>query len=269
MTIKQVNLNQLVIDESIYPRNDINIKRVELFAENLRDGFRFDAIEVETHPDDKDKYRILDGAHRFKAHRAAGYTEMSVNIQKLDGYNALLYSASKAIGPQQLTEEEARETARHAYSDDTTLKPVDIGKAIGRSRRTVDSYIANLKTVNELELEVNFIRMKRLGLPIDRIVKRLNTPKRTLHNKNSILTELLEPIMNDISKGFAVPQIADKYSFTEPMIWSIVLEGKDDIDRFKRLCQIIDLNLHLFPQCKRRKQLVLLESFSYDLIFFC
>jgi len=47
-------------------------KRVELFAENFRDGFRFEVIELEIHPDDKDRYRILDGAHRFKAHRAAG-----------------------------------------------------------------------------------------------------------------------------------------------------------------------------------------------------
>ena len=235
MSIKQVNLNQLVIDETIYPRRAINLKRVELFAENLRDGFSFDAIEVEIHPDDTDKYRILDGAHRFKAHRAAGLSEISVNIQKLDGYNALLYSASKAIGPQQLSEEEARETARRAYLYDSTLKSDVIGKAIGRSRRTVDSYIADLKAVNELDLEVKFIRMKSLGIPNDRIVNRLNIPKRTLVNKNSRLTERLKPIKDDISKGFAVPQIADKYSFTEPMIWSMVLEGKDDIYRFKKL----------------------------------
>jgi ParB-like chromosome segregation protein Spo0J len=151
MRIKNVNINQIVIDETIYPRNSINLKRVELFAENLRDGFRFEAIELEIHPDDKDKYRILDGAHRFKAHRAAGYTEISATIQQLNGTNALLYSASKAIGPQQLSEEEARETARRAYIDDSTLKSVDIGKAIGRSRRAVDSYIADLKAMSCLK----------------------------------------------------------------------------------------------------------------------
>jgi len=92
----------------IYPRNTVNPKRIELFSENLRDGFIFDNIEVEIHPDDKDKYRILDGAHRFKAFRANGYTDIQVSIRNLDGYCALLYSASKAIGPQQLTEEEAK-----------------------------------------------------------------------------------------------------------------------------------------------------------------
>jgi len=35
MRIKNVNVNQIVIDETIYPRNSINLKRVELFAENL------------------------------------------------------------------------------------------------------------------------------------------------------------------------------------------------------------------------------------------
>jgi DNA-binding XRE family transcriptional regulator len=45
MRIKNVNINQIVIDETIYPRNSINLKRLELFAENLRDGFRFELGE--------------------------------------------------------------------------------------------------------------------------------------------------------------------------------------------------------------------------------
>jgi len=235
MSEKKIKINQVVIDEKIYPRNTVNPKRVELFSENLRDGFIFDTIEVEIHPDDKDKYRILDGAHRFKAFRANGYTEIKVNIRNLDGYCPLLYSASKAIGPQQLTEEEAKQTARRAYFYDSSLKSVDIAKAVGRSRRTVDSYISDLKAVNDLELDTSIFRMKRLGIPSDRIIDRLNIPQRTLTFRYSKIPELIKPIMEDISKGFTVSQVADKYSYTEPMIWSIVLDGKDDIERFKEL----------------------------------
>ena len=50
-------------------------------------------------------------------------------------------SLKKAIGPVQLTEDEARTTARRAYEKNLRLTSVEIGRAVGRSRQTVDSYI--------------------------------------------------------------------------------------------------------------------------------
>jgi hypothetical protein len=61
--------------------------------------------------------------------------EIKVIIKDLDGNDPLLYAAKKAIGPKQLTEEDARNTARRAYSGNTRLSSADIGKAIGRSRQ--------------------------------------------------------------------------------------------------------------------------------------
>jgi len=40
-----------------------------MFAENMRDGFKIDPVEVQIHPEYDDKYRILDGAHRWHATR--------------------------------------------------------------------------------------------------------------------------------------------------------------------------------------------------------
>ncbi len=35
--------------------------------------------------------------------------------------------------------------------------------------------------------------------------------------------------------GFPIPQVAEKHGWTEPMVWSVTLEGKDDLERFKAL----------------------------------
>jgi hypothetical protein len=43
------------------------------------------------------------------------------------------------------------------------------------------------------------------------------------------------PLNADLLKGFTVPQVAEKHGWTEPMVWSIALEGKSDLDRFKGL----------------------------------
>ena len=61
-----VPITQIILDEEIYPRSDVYPKRVSMFAENMRDWFKIDPIEVQIHPDYTDKYRILDGAHRWQ-----------------------------------------------------------------------------------------------------------------------------------------------------------------------------------------------------------
>ena len=47
-----------------------------MFAENIRDGFEIDPIEVQIHPEYGNKYRILDGAHRWHAYKEIGATEI-------------------------------------------------------------------------------------------------------------------------------------------------------------------------------------------------
>jgi hypothetical protein len=62
-----VKIEDIILDNSIYPRSSIDHKRVSIFEENMRDGFTFDPIQIQEHPDVPGKYRILDGAHRFQA----------------------------------------------------------------------------------------------------------------------------------------------------------------------------------------------------------
>ena len=80
-----VPIIQIILDEDIYPREGVSPKRVSIFAENMRDGFEIDPIEVQIHPDYIEKYRILDGAHRWHAYKEIGATEIPVHIITLDG----------------------------------------------------------------------------------------------------------------------------------------------------------------------------------------
>ena len=65
----RIPISDIILDEEIYPRGGVDQKRVGIFAENIRDGFKFDSIEVQTHPDLTGKYRILDGVHRWSAYK--------------------------------------------------------------------------------------------------------------------------------------------------------------------------------------------------------
>ena len=230
-----VPITQIILDEDIYPREGVYPKRVSMFAENMRDGFEIDPIEVQIHPEYRDKYRILDGAHRWHAYKEIGVTEIPVHIITLDGLDPLLYAAKKAIGPLQLNEEEARDTARRAYENNPRLTSVEIGRAIGRSRQAVDIYVADLRASNELEIDLKIFSMNRIGIPQDRIAKRLGLVRTSLHYHLSKMPVLANSTNTDLSRGFTVSQVAEKHGWPEPLVWSIALEGKNDLDRFKAL----------------------------------
>jgi len=49
------------------------------------------------------------------------------------------------------------------------------------------------------------------------------------------MAALPNPINSDLSRGLTVSQVAKKHNWTEPMAWSLALEGKENIVRFKEL----------------------------------
>ena len=124
----------------------------------------------------------------------------------------LLYAAKKAIGPRQFTEEDARETARRAFQKNPRLTSAEIGKAIGRARRTVDSYIADLKAATRLGMDLKIFCMNSLGIPQDRIAKRLGQTRETVRDHLAKMAVLPNPPNADLSRGFTVSQVAEKHA---------------------------------------------------------
>jgi hypothetical protein len=259
----KIQISDIFLDESIYPRKNIDHKRIGIFVENLRDGHLFDPIQVQICPvselpeslgsHKKVWYRILDGAHRWNAFKKTGQTQISAIVKTLDDIDPLLYAAKLAIGPKQLTEVETKNTARRAFHANPKLTSSKIGKAIGRSRQAVDLYIADLRATTLLELDLKIFRLNLLGIPQDRIAKRLGIPQRTLSDHSAKMPELANPLNSDLSKGFTVPQVAQKHGWPESMVWSQALEGKDDQTRFKELnWGIRTWDLWNFTDCDKR-----------------
>ena len=47
----KIPISSIILDEEIYPRKGVDQKRVGIFAENIRNGFKFDPIEVQPDSD--------------------------------------------------------------------------------------------------------------------------------------------------------------------------------------------------------------------------
>jgi hypothetical protein len=248
-----IPIADIILDNEIYPRSSIDHKRVAMFEENMRDGFAFDPIHLQVHPDEPGKYRILDGAHRFQAFKGVGEKEISAKIIKLNGTDPLLYAAHQAIGPRQLNDEEAKNTARRAFHNNTKLTSIEIGKAIGRSRRTVDSYIADLRAIFKASLDLKIFRMARLGIPQERISNRLDILQSSISSHLSEKAVLPNLIISDLKKGFTVSQTAEKHGWPESLVWSLKLEGKNDFDKYSELqWGIRTWDNWYWPDCDKR-----------------
>ncbi len=100
--VQSIKIEDIVIDNRNYPRISIDHKRVSMFEENMRDGFKFDPIQLQEHPDEPGKYRILDGAHRYKAYKGIGAKEVKAEIINLNGEDPLLYAARRPLAPESL-----------------------------------------------------------------------------------------------------------------------------------------------------------------------
>ncbi len=137
--------------------------------------------------------------HRWTAHKKAGLIEIDAIIKTLKGIDPLLYAAKLAIGPKQLTEAETKNSARRAFQNNPRLTSSEIGKAIGRSRQTVDAYIADLRATILLAQDLKIFRLNQLGIPQDRIAKRLGIPQKTLSDHLAKMPDLANPLNSDLS----------------------------------------------------------------------
>ncbi|MBW2596090.1 MAG: hypothetical protein JRC93_08975 [Deltaproteobacteria bacterium] len=79
------------------------------------------------------------------------------------------------------------------------------------------------------------IRMNRLGIPQDRIAKRLGLGQQRISRYLLQMPQVAKSVNSDLLKGFTVSQVAEKHGWTEPQVWSQALVNKDDFSRFKEL----------------------------------
>ena len=254
----KILISDVFLDESIYPRENIDHKRIGIFEENLRDGFVFEPIVVQVWPDSrntgrKGKYRILDGVHRWSAYKKTGVTQIEVIIKTLNNIEPILYAAKMAIGPKQLTEAETRNTARRAFAVNCKLTSSEIGRAIGRSRQAVDKYIADLRATALFEMDLKIFKLNQLGIPQDRIAKRVGLGQQRISRYLLQMPQVAKGVNSDLLKGFTVPQVAQKHGWPEPLVWSQALVNKDDFSRFKALqWGIRTWDLWNFTDCDKR-----------------
>jgi len=71
-------------------------------------------------------------------------------------------------------------------------------------------------------MHLKIFRMNRLGIPQERIAKRLLSPQQTISGHLPKMPLLANPVNTDLSRGFTVAQVAEKHGWTQEQIVEVV-----------------------------------------------
>jgi hypothetical protein len=136
-----VKIEDIVFDESIYPRSRLDDATVDRYAESMQDGVTFPPIVLESNT-----FRLLDGWHRAEAGKQIGLEELSVDWHTVpDGMDVRLYAASlSAKHGLTIPSHDLKDLTRELYEQDEQLDITEVARLLGRARETIRDWVRDI-----------------------------------------------------------------------------------------------------------------------------
>ncbi len=188
----------------------------------------------------------------FYRHDLPILMDISKEVQKISIQNGLNRSQTKALETLKTAsvEEFQRVITHDQESSNPVKKPdtrdssqLDIKDLSAREIEGIAEKAARKESLTELNrarvspsfcLEKVILMMSQLGIPVESIVARLKINRKTA-KKYSENPRLVRSIKKSLKKRHTCYQVAKEHDCPEPLVWSIALEGKSDLDRLKAL----------------------------------
>jgi len=230
--VDEIYLDDLIIDQGIYPRESTDWERVKMYAENLENGAEFPPILIVERESDFKKI-ILDGNHRYYAHKEIDKDKIVAEVWEV---------------PESLYPVVAQAVNTEEKEIDTPLTPVEKKKAILRDWEILTHYdketrreiIAKiLKTsvayVNKVLSEAGLIRSEKEELK-----------KKVIDLCNQGLTQTEIAKMLGINQATVSRILKDYAKFTQ-------VKNRGDYAKFTQVKNAYPEDFSKFTQVKNEK----------------
>lgn len=196
----EIVLTEVVFDQSIYPRAEWSQATVNRYAEAINAGDVFPPIVLET-----DTNRLLDGMHRWQAHKQALKDEIRVVWQEVpEGVPPKLYAASLATKHgDRITGEELKTIAREIAETNPEYDLKTIAKYSGVTRQTVSKWVGDIVEHRRNVRQVVALLLTRAGWSQRQIADHLGINQSTvMRDVNAdILHHLTEDVLREAASG--------------------------------------------------------------------
>jgi DNA modification methylase len=245
----QINIEAVVWEPGIYPRQKWNASTIERYADAIEAGEQFPPIILE-----QDTNRLLDGKHRLEAHKRVGAKSICAEWHTVpDGMSAKYYAASlSARHGDRLSNADIKEIAEGEFEADPQLDPVKWGRGLGVSKSTVYRWVSHILERERADRASKAWRLSKLGWRQEAIAAKLNVKDRSsisLDVKNSHLGKIHETLgehWND--KGIA--EVANRLNLSLTDCYAAALDGMTDTQRLERLdIKLQPYDVWQFPSC--------------------
>lgn len=212
--MSSVTLDEIVFDDSIYPRAAWSQATVDRYADALQADEHFPPIILEA-----GTRRLLDGKHRVEAHAAVGRHFIAADFHEIpEGVPAVLYAASlSARHGDPLAAEDKRRVARDIAESNPDFSMVTIAALLGATRQTVSRYVADLVERRREVRKAQATLLDRAGWSHRQIGEHLGVDHKTV---GSDVTSNISPQSEDILREAAEELPID----AEPIIATILAE---------------------------------------------
>lgn len=198
--MSSVTLDEIVFDDSIYPRVAWSQATVDRYTDALHADEHFPAIILEA-----GTRRLLDGKHRVEAHRAAGRHFIAADFHEIpDGIPAVLYAASlSARHGDPLAVEDKRTVARKIAEASPDYSMVLIAQLLGTTRQTISSYVADIVEHRRELRKAKTALLSRAGKSVREIAEMVGVGKSQVSDdvkEPDITGQLAEDVLREAAK---------------------------------------------------------------------
>lgn len=260
-------VKDIIQDEEIYPRERLNQKTIDLYAERLREGIHLPPIEIQrVSLDGKVGLVIIDGIHRVEAYKKNNQKEIEYCYWKEDKVfdkandedwiELKLHSAEvNIIHGERLIEADTKRVARKVIERDPKFSETKLAKRLGVSQQTISNWVGDIKRRYEASQDNIIFRLHLLGWTQEEIgkVKGVQLSRSGVELRLTELPNLVKLSKENFTKKKSIAEIAQYYNIGQTLTWALVLNGLADESRFETLGLSPQLyNVWNFAGCDER-----------------
>lgn len=229
-----VSLETIVFDPKIYPRRSGSPATVSQYADAIAAGDVFPPIVLEPETN-----RLLDGWHRWQAHKQLGLDEIEVAWREVpNGIPPKLYAASLSVKHgDRIKGEELKQIARDIVTSDASYNINTVAKYCGVTRQTASNWVRDIVDYRRHVRRVCAAIMSESGMTQQAIADHLDMSQKQVSDdvKSDILTSVTESMLRDATDQ--LPDTIDAAAIIENLRQEQIFASwsAEQLDLLKRL----------------------------------
>jgi len=178
-----IRTSEVIFREDLYPRIEPNARLIQQYAENIDN---LPPIEINQHN------ILIDGYHRWTAHKKAERETIEVNVIQTASDNDLLAMSieKNAKHGMQLSSEDKKKMAVRLYNAGTGKDKAEICKILSISNSTVTSYLTDIDKQLKEERKAKIFSMYLAGYTMQEIAEAVGIDKANISREIENLLQI-------------------------------------------------------------------------------